>query len=338
MQLQSCDVGKVNMNSGAATLYPYFIKSPSRAQGVVAGFIDRNGTPLIAAQYADAGPFKEGLAPVQSKGRWGLISSDGQLVFPYAWPFPAQFVNGFAVVRILRGGRERRGFLKRDGAWIVEPQYKLATPFSCRRAQVFDGLHYGFIDEDGVEVIPLRFEDSRPFGENLAPVKLANAWGYIDTNGEFAITPRFDLAMPFHEGVARVQAAGKWGFINRMSEWVIPPNFALLLDMRCGRAVARVQTNSGMGYLDNKGGFAIPPVYDHVTSFQEDRGWVKAAGQRFRQCIDLSGELVYSNGVLASEPFQSGLSFIETESMIGYVDMVGSLVWHGEYVERPSRF
>ena len=305
-------------------------------QSFSAGFIDREGRIVIPDKFEDAGRFQERCAPVQIEKSWGIVNPDGELIFPCQWRFPVRFVNGFAMVREIKSGRERRGFLRRDGEWIVRPKYVLATAFSCGLAQVFDGIHYGFVDERGNEEVPLIFEDSRHFSEHLAPVKSKNRWGYIDTAGRFVIQPMFDLALPLCEGVARVQQGDKWGLIDHSGEWIVNPKFALLWDMHCGRSAAQV--GRSMGFINSEGDLIIEPSYTYVSSFQEDLAWVTRTGQKSRVCIDLFGREVFPGAFVSADPFYQGRSLVETESSIGYLDHKGRWVWRGAFVERSVIF
>jgi hypothetical protein len=315
-------------------LYPYFIRIGNSPHSFKAGFIGRDGEVVISHRFGDAGQFKDGYAPVQIEGLWGIIDTDGRLIFPCQWRFPVRFVNGFGVVREFQSRNERRGFLRLDGTWVVRPKYILATAFSCARAQVFDGLHYGFIDENGQEAISLIYRDSRPFSENCAPVKIGAAWGYIDVSGNTVISPQFDLAMPFNEGLARVQSRGKWGFINHDAEWVVPPKFSLVWDMHCGRSAAQMNPSDLMGFINTTGEFVIDPIYSYISSFEEKLAWVARAKEKFKQCISVNGMSVISGAIRSAEAFHMDRCLIETDSTIGYLDRSGQVVWEGLFVER----
>jgi hypothetical protein len=315
-------------------LFPYFVRKGSNPHAFTAGFINIEGKVVISDRFQDAGKFQDGTAPVQNENLWGVVDVNGNIIVPCQWRFPVRFVNGFAMVREMKSGREQRGFLRRDGEWVVKPKYHLATAFSCGLAQVFNGLHYGYINQQGTEVIPLTFEDSRRFSEDIAPVRRLGQWGYIDTDGEFTISPRFDFALPFSEGIARAQKAGKWGLIDHSGTWIVEPQFEILWDMHCGRSAAGV--SQSMGFINVDGEFVIEPNYDYVSNFQEDLAWVTRTGQKERVCVDLFGQNAFASTFLGAEPFYGGLSLVETESSIGYLDKTGGFVWQGDFVERST--
>jgi hypothetical protein len=297
--------------------------------------MDAQGTQVISPEFEDAGEFRDGQSPVQLNQLWGLVDMQGKLQFPCRWRFPTRFANGYAVIREKSGSKpERRGYLKQDGTWIVEPKYLLATAFSCGRALVFNGSLYGFINEDGAEVIPLIFKDARDFREDLAPVKLDDKWGYIDGAGNSVIRPQFDAAMPFSEGMARVSMTGSWGFINRAGEFVIPPQFAIVWDMHFGLAVASLENKSPFGFIDSSGRFAIRPAYKHVAHFQEGLAAVIPVNKRLQSFIGLNGEEAFGGEFWSADSFHMQRALVMTEKTIAYLDPDGKFVWESPVVDR----
>jgi len=297
--------------------------------------MDGQGNTVIQPAFEDAGDFRDGYAPVQLRQRWGLIDMQGDFPFPCEWVFPTRFVNGIAVIRDKRGSNpERRGYLRQDGEWIVQPKYVLATSFSCGMAQVFDGRMYGFINESGEEAIPLVFKDARGFSENLAPVKLDEKWGYIDTLGNSVIRPQFDAAMSFREGMARVCINERWGFIDRAGEIVISPRFAMVWDMHSGLSAANLQERLPIGFINRLGEFVIEPAYKHVGNFQEGLACVTQFNQRFTSFINTSGKLAFAGEFWSAESFHMERALIKTEKTIAYIDTDGRVVWEAPIVDR----
>ena len=80
------------------------------------GYIDHSGRWVIRPQYTDAGMFAEGLAPVQTLGRWGFISPRSVVVIAAQFDEALPFRNGLAWV--LRDGRW--GYVDRNGKMVWE--------------------------------------------------------------------------------------------------------------------------------------------------------------------------------------------------------------------------
>ena len=86
------------------------------------GYIDRNGTLIIPAQYDAAAGFSKGLAPVKLKGKWGYIDRNGALIIPAQYDDAGGFSEGLAPVKL----KGKWGYIDRNGTW------RLPNPQSAR--------------------------------------------------------------------------------------------------------------------------------------------------------------------------------------------------------------
>src|SRR5262245_51637426 len=75
------------------------------------------------------------------------------------------------------------------------------------------GGRYGYMDRDGAIKIAPQFDQAAPFSEGLAVAAVGARAGFIDDHGKFVINPQFDSASPFSEGMAAVRVGNDWGFI-----------------------------------------------------------------------------------------------------------------------------
>ncbi len=128
---------------------------------VLCGYIDTSGAMVIEPQFAWAGAFSEGLAPVATQvgGKWGYIDTKGD--------------------------------------WVIEPQFDAVFPFSEGLATVvllenYDGMSdfetNGYIDRTGTVVIPLQYSEASKFSGGIARVVFRDAQSgapnYIDKTGK----------------------------------------------------------------------------------------------------------------------------------------------------------
>jgi hypothetical protein len=159
------------------------------------GYIDRTGALAISYQFADGGPFHEGLA---------AVVFDGQC-----------YVEG------------------RDGGEPSTPP-SVAAPTDCGGvpSSITKPCSEGFINRTGKVV--LRFDGVRDFSEGLAAVKDKGQWGFIEPGGKFVIAPRFEAARSFSEGLAAAEEGGRWGFVDRTGKWAIRPQFVKVVDFSGG--------------------------------------------------------------------------------------------------------
>ena len=109
------------------------------------GFRDKKGKVIIPAQYNEARPFSEGLAPVADEGAWGFIDSTGKLVIPFQYDYTEGFSEQLAIVQ-------------KDSFW-------------------------GYIDKKGILLIPCQYDEAASFDQGTAWVKTDDKEFYIDKKG-----------------------------------------------------------------------------------------------------------------------------------------------------------
>ncbi|HZX66164.1 MAG TPA: WG repeat-containing protein [Myxococcales bacterium] len=132
------------------------------------GYVDREGRGVIRPQFAGAGEFAGGLAPV-SEQAWtcGYADSAGKLLIPARFRNCYSFYEGLARVEILGPDpkRPQAAFIDRTGRVVIEgaaatPPFETAEDFIDGLAAVeapgtSGGTRRGYIDIDGHYVWPL---------------------------------------------------------------------------------------------------------------------------------------------------------------------------------------
>ncbi|MBQ1072898.1 WG repeat-containing protein [Micromonospora sp. C31] len=208
--------------------------APAR-DGDLWGFSDPDGDMVIAAEYAEAQPFRDGLAWVRrpETGRWSLID--------------------------------------RTGATVLEPSYPVVRPFSDGLAWVCDDGDAGWvaIDATGEVVVPHGFADVRPFSRGVAVVR-RDGWGAVDRNGRIVVPTRhhgFSTVLAdgryvegfTEEGLAVVDVAGRRGVVNRAGKMLVPPTHPALVIHPVAFLVG--DGTGRWGALDRRGEPLIEPVH-----------------------------------------------------------------------------
>jgi hypothetical protein len=261
------------------------------------GYMDRTGRMRTGFDYANAAPFREGLAAVKisrdlGANDWAYIDTNGTVVISPRFKEAGSFGNGLAYVETVSPERyllpaiiNRAGKVVVDKPFVLEwSQALFGVPsleqFRRRRQMVFDDLLIprhdaavrGYVDATNRLIIPgARFQTMGVFREGRAPVSVDGRWGYIDTAGQVVVEPRFAVAGPFHEGCAAVRdQAGRTGYIRPDGAWAVEP---LWLEeahpFADGRA--RVKLNGLYGFLEATGRFIVAPRYLRADDFHEGR-------------------------------------------------------------------
>ena len=94
----------------------------------MSAYIDKAGKTVIdASGYENAGPFSEGLAPVNVlRQGWGFIDKTGAMTIPPQFEIAAFFKDGLAPVLI----DDKWGFIDRNGTLVIENQFDFVAEFS----------------------------------------------------------------------------------------------------------------------------------------------------------------------------------------------------------------
>jgi hypothetical protein len=265
------------------------------------GFMNRAGTIVIAAQYADAAPFSEGLAAVKlsrepGRSDWGYIDRAGATAIAPRYTGAGSFSSGLAYAEwvtperhLLGGVIDKTGRVVVDKPFVPELSRALfGTPsldqYRQRRKTRFgeglvprmEGASRGWADASGrVTVRGERFAHLGVFSEGRAPVFVEKgpegraAWGFVDPQGRLAVEARYAEVQPFSDGLALVRdGAGRTGYVTPAGTPAIPLTW-LEEAQAFSNGLAPVKLNDRWGYLDRTGRFAIPPRYFRAEPFSE---------------------------------------------------------------------
>ncbi len=217
------------------------------------GYIDRNGTIVIPAQFDNARDFSESLASVQIGDKYGCIDSNGKIVIPPRFDFIDKFKNGLAEITL---DRLEKGKIDKTGKIVTAPSSPMPTPLS---------------------------DDNRDPNLNrniLTRIERDGKYGYEDGNKKIVITARFDFAADsFVEDMAWVKVKDRIGYINKQGKTIVSPQFDYLGGDGTGSfdgGLARICLNQKCGYVNKTGKIVIPLKYnDAAQKFKDGLAWVK---------------------------------------------------------------
>ncbi|MEH0971433.1 WG repeat-containing protein [Micromonospora sp. CPCC 205546] len=207
--------------------------------------------------------------PARDGDLWGFADPDGDMVIAAEYEQAQPFRDGLAWVR--RPGAERWSLVDPTGATVLEPSYPVVRSFSDGLAWVSDGGDGGWvaIDATGEVVVPYGFTDVRPFQRGVAVVR-RDGWGAVDRNGRIVVPTRhhgFPTVLAdgryvegfTEEGLAVVDVAGRRGVVNRAGKLLVPPTHPALVIHPVAFLVG--DGTGRWGALDRRGEPLIEPVH-----------------------------------------------------------------------------
>jgi len=244
-------------------------------------FIDKNNRIVFTVDKAEyCYGFKEGLARIKVKGKWGFVDKTGKVVVNPIYENALDFKDGLAAVskkdeikeEVLWGYIDKNGAVKINFQFVKDKEKSYCLPGSFHEGLAFsssDGKQWGCIDKSGKYQINPQFEgdfgNPYEFKNNVSLVSQGGSYGFIDKNGKFIINPQFKDARRFSSNsLAAVQNSdSKWGFVNKEGKYEINPQFESVAIGFFGD-VAFVKSSDKYGIIDKKGLYIINPQYDDV--------------------------------------------------------------------------
>ncbi|MDR2924666.1 MAG: WG repeat-containing protein [Azoarcus sp.] len=183
----------------------------------------------------------------------------------------------------------------------------------------------------------LRVEQAWPPGMEYCPRVLvpgaarhrANGkWGYsvnFEECGADSIIPaKFDVAEKFaFNGLAKVSQGGKWGYVNLKGGEAIPLNYDEVGDFDHG--MVPVKRNGKWGYSDAQGLITVPTHFDAVSGIWQD-GLSAVLVQGKWGYVNPHGEMAIKPGFDRVTKFQDGLARVQIKRKWGIINTAGELV------------
>ncbi|MBQ7432168.1 MAG: WG repeat-containing protein [Lachnospiraceae bacterium] len=251
------------------------------------GFIDTNGSYLLAPLYEEAGFFLSNSTSVYKDAEWYmvnmqgykiakpdrkvewlsflsnnwiLVKNDGKygyvnsgMIIPDDLPYEDATIFKNGVAAVSQGGKwalidsSLQPITEFVYDDIVRDEYNTCINSGVVFAQK-DGSYY-MLDANGKLISESGFEDVKPFAENgPAAVCVEGKWGFADTQGNMVIEPQYEDADSFQTGLAEVCVDEKWGYINTANTIVVEPQFDAAKPFSSS-GIAAVQEDDTWSYI-----------------------------------------------------------------------------------------
>lgn len=262
-----------------------------------------HGTDLRDAYHYEVWKGKVLPMPAQAaNGLWGYLDRQG------AWALPPQFIeaksfsdDGVARVRSKSGW----GFVNDNLNPIVPATLTYAEAMVHGRAVFWQGEKKGYLDDRGKVVIPARLDGAGPFAANgLARFEKGDQWGYIDREGRVVIAPRYSLALEFSDaGRAPAELDDKWGVIDGKGNWLLKPTYRDMDTFQDTGLAAISDERYHVGYIDGQGRQVIPPTSGLARFMAAGRIRLGGEGDSQVRYLDTRGQVAIAG------PFEWGSHF-----------------------------
>jgi hypothetical protein len=255
------------------------------------------------ARYMDAPDGRaQWLTAVRADGHWGLLDAAGRPRLPVRFDEIGSAWNGLVAVAIDGAW----GIVDLDGRELFAAGFAGAVPVSRKVVAFREGDLWGLADRSGKVLSAPKFEGITHKGKWLLvtlPAERGSAGGLpaarsglIDVRGHMVAEPRFHSIEEFSGDHWLARDDEGWVLLDKNSGLSVRrlPGVQKVGHIAEERAVAELQpaTAGGpsFGYLDARGGVAIPPQYDQAWDFHDGIAVVERAGK----CgvIDRDGRIV----------------------------------------------
>ena len=151
-------------------------------------------------------------------GKFGCIKRDG------AWLIEPQFEDmtysgGCSDLIAKIGGKF--GHARPDGGWSIDPRLEKVVPLAGRFVALKINGKFGVVDEAGAWVLEPRWRSFAVWLDNgLVAAKLDDKWGFIDASGALVVDAKYDESSSFQRGISWVKTGNTWCAIDRRGQQV----------------------------------------------------------------------------------------------------------------------
>lgn len=171
---------------------------------------------------------------------------------------------------------------------------------------------------------------ARDAGQDEDPLLVVKdgRYGFVDKHGNVVLAPIYYWANSFFDGVAETYICGKFVNIDRRGRVIssfLPPKGEFFSAEKKGK----------VGFINWKGQFTIPPIFDQVLPFSEGLAAVEVGNKWI--FIDTSGRRVFSNQFDEAYYFIDGVANVKISGVRTIINKDGKIIHRGDYyMSRPA--
>lgn len=305
---------------------------------------------LLAALLAPAQRADSYLYPIRDGSKFGFINREGTIVVAPQYAAVGDLKEGR--IRVTAGNLS--GYIDLAGKVVIEPKYEGAEDFRDSRAVVRQGAKYSLIDPAGKLIAEIPYRVLGEFHQGLLRVqasgrvdesgrKLPTAYGFVDHEGKVVIQPQFMPAGEFPDDPADLPVAGldhDWCYFDHTGKIIIRIPMGPHLNNANLFANGRLLVKEGFtwGFKDASGNWALPPKYNDAQNFKNGLAQVQNGVKWIT--IDIHGKEIPPNKkkLQAIEPFYEGLALAREDDLLGWIDTRDHLAFPLRKYEEAHKF
>lgn len=314
-------------------------------------FIDRTGRNLLPFKLKDADDFKDGLARIATYTRKvGLVDATGRLVADTIYSSIGDFHSGLAIVQPFKAKKNNSehvtGAINRKGRLVIPySKYLLDNDFKDGNAIVrIDGEHrewnyfQGIIDTTGRLIVKIRTAQYyiTDLSQGLLTASIDNNYGskthsgYLNLKGEIVLkNNEWEEVQPFTEGRAFAGDYREWRLIDLQGKYITEEEFVHVHDSGFVNGQAIVGQNEDVwGVIDTTGKYVFDKKYQQLAYADDEKSMYLCKDWDKWGLLDRNGNIIaepiYTR---VGRSFNKGLLYVERDSLYGYINKRGKLVW-----------
>lgn len=184
--------------------------------------ISENGNMLIPENYQKIFDFENKVAVAQKDNRYGLINTEGSVVFPFI--FDTIYSYG-AYYKIKQD--EKWGLMDKETRIIIDPCYEALSTCYYDKTRLIVKLNNkcGIINLSQEVLVPLEYDTISNWLEYISPMHFVvkdGMLGIISIKDEVCLPPVYDRLFYCNDDCIVVQKNGKQGVVTIKNQIVIP--------------------------------------------------------------------------------------------------------------------
>lgn len=286
-------------------------------QGSKWAFINRQGQ-IIGAMFDEINELSDDIYVVKSNGKYGAVSSSGQVVFEPRFQKLGDFKNGFAYY--VEDGKY--GFVSKAGH-VFKPEFEWISDFNeGNLAIIKQNNFYGIVNSQATVILSPHYDQVLKASNTIFIIVKDLQYGFYSGNGCFLTAIAFDF---YKEKPVEFYTNGTiFKLLKKNEQALVDANGRISIDFGsydevnfASGGLIRVKRKNKYGFTDRKLANVIPYKYQEAQDFVDSTAIVKLKEKYI--IINSSGKELFSSD-LKIERFSAKLFFLGEEK----TDLVNS--------------